>query len=253
MELRTKTDWDEEHRATEMKVLGIHDQAGTMIAGTASSRSGKGVSVVFQPDATGLYYIAVGSDGDDRTGVYRIRETEEEVASGSRQGRSVDQDQQGSGGGDKSGSDKSGEKDEKTEEQNSPATGACHHRDGAGGRDPDGGHVGHIRLRWTGRGGVGYQWMAGGVDFQGATGASYTLTEDEEGKAIRVKVSFTDDAGNAEELTSPATEAAQPPPPSPATVQPAITGTSRVGETLTADTSGISDADGMENASFTYR
>ena len=56
--------------------------------------------------------------------------------------------------------------------------------------------------------------MAGGVDFQGATGASYTLTEDEEGKAIRVKVSFTDDAGNAEELTSPATEAAQPPPQS---------------------------------------
>ena len=65
----------------------------------------------------------MGSDGDDRTGVYRIRATEEEVASGSRQGRSADQDQQGSGGGDQSGSDKSGEKDEKTEEQNSPATG----------------------------------------------------------------------------------------------------------------------------------
>lgn len=94
--------------------------------------------------------------------------------------------------------------------------------------------------------------MAGGVDFQGATGASYTLTEDEEGKAISVRVSFTDDAGNAEELTSPATEAVQP-LPSPATVQPAITGTSRVGETLTADTSGISDADGMENVSFTYQ
>ena len=65
----------------------------------------------------------MGSDGDDRTGVYRVRATEEEVASGSRQGRSADQDQQGSGGGDKSGSDKSGAKDEKTEEQNSPATG----------------------------------------------------------------------------------------------------------------------------------
>ena len=69
----------------------------------------------------------MGSDGDDRTGVYRVRATEEEVASGSRQGRSADQDQQGSGGGDKSGRDKSGvyigEKDEKTEEQNSPATG----------------------------------------------------------------------------------------------------------------------------------
>ena len=35
-------------------------QAATMVAGTANSRSGKGVSVVVQPDATGLYYIAVG-------------------------------------------------------------------------------------------------------------------------------------------------------------------------------------------------
>ena len=83
-------------------------QPGTMVAGTANSRNGKRVSVVFQPDAPGLYYIAVGSDGDDRTGVYRVRATGEEVASGSWQGRSADQDQQGSGGGDKSGSDNSG-------------------------------------------------------------------------------------------------------------------------------------------------
>ena len=38
----------------------------------------------------------------------------------------------------------------------------------------------------------------------------------------------------------------------PATGVPAISGTVRVGETLTADTSGISDADGMDNATFTY-
>ena len=47
----------------------------------------------------------------------------------------------------------------------------------------------------------------------------------------------------------------QSPPPanSPATGAPAITGTARVGETLTADTSGIADADGLTGASFSYQ
>ena len=41
-------------------------------------------------------------------------------------------------------------------------------------------------------------------------------------------------------------------PNSPATGMPTISGIVRVGETLTVDTSGISDEDGMENASFTF-
>ena len=40
---------------------------------------------------------------------------------------------------------------------------------------------------------------------------------------------------------------------SPATGQPTISGTVQVGETLTADTSGISDADGLTNVSFSYQ
>ena len=40
--------------------------------GTTSSASGKNVSIVFQPDSTGLYYISVGSGSGDRTGVYTI-------------------------------------------------------------------------------------------------------------------------------------------------------------------------------------
>ena len=36
----------------------------------------------------------------------------------------------------------------------------------------------------------------------GATGSTYTLTSDDEGKAITVRVDFTDDAGNDESLTS---------------------------------------------------
>ena len=39
----------------------------------------------------------------------------------------------------------------------------------------------------------------------------------------------------------------------PATGALTIMGTAQVGETLTADTSGISDADGMTNATFSYQ
>ncbi len=52
-----------------------------------------------------------------------------------------------------------------------------------------------------------YQWIAGGSDIAGATGSSYALTTDEEGQTIQVRVSFSDDAGNGEALTSVATAA----------------------------------------------
>ena len=40
---------------------------------------------------------------------------------------------------------------------------------------------------------------------------------------------------------------------SPATGQPSITGTAQVGEPLTADTNGIADEDGLDNAAFTHQ
>ena len=100
-----------------------------------------------------------------------------------------------------------------------------------------------------------YQWLAGDSDISGATGSTYTLADADENKAIKVKVSLTDDAGNAETLTSAATEAvsAAPQPNNPATGAPTISGTAQVGETLTADTSSISDADGLENVTFSYQ
>ena len=52
-----------------------------------------------------------------------------------------------------------------------------------------------------------YQWIAGGTDIDGATGASYTITSSEEGQTIQVRVTFSDDADNQESLTSEATEA----------------------------------------------
>ena len=100
-----------------------------------------------------------------------------------------------------------------------------------------------------------YQWLADDTDISGATNATYTLTDSEESKAITVQVSFTDDADNEETLTSAATEAvsAAPTPNSPATGAPTINGTAQVGETLTAHTSGVADADGLANATFNYQ
>ena len=54
---------------------------------------------------------------------------------------------------------------------------------------------------------LSYQWLADDAGIAGATGSAYTLADADEGKAITVQVSFTDDAGNDETLTSAATGA----------------------------------------------
>ena len=101
----------------------------------------------------------------------------------------------------------------------------------------------------------GYQWLADGIDISGATGSTYTLADADESKAIKVKVSFTDDAGHDETLTSAAIAAVTAAPTSnnPSTGALTISGTAQVGETLTADSSGIAYEDGLENADFTYQ
>ena len=98
-----------------------------------------------------------------------------------------------------------------------------------------------------------YQWIAGGTDIDGATGSSYTLADAEQGKTVKVKVSFTDDAENAETLTSVATEAVAAAPNREATGQPTISGTAQVGETLTANTSDIADEDGLDDVIYSYQ
>ena len=100
-----------------------------------------------------------------------------------------------------------------------------------------------------------YQWLADDTDIAGATGLTYTLTDSEESKAITVRVSFTDAADNEETLTSAATAAVAAKPNSPATGEPGLSFSwmTRVGETITADTSGIADADGLTNATFSYQ
>ena len=98
-----------------------------------------------------------------------------------------------------------------------------------------------------------YQWISSDgtkdADIRGATAASYTLTRNEAGDTIKVRVSFVDRHGFSESLTSDAVETVVG---TPATGAPTISGTVQVGETLTADTSGIADEDGLANAIFSY-
>ena len=98
-----------------------------------------------------------------------------------------------------------------------------------------------------------YQWIAGGTDIAGATGSSYTLTSSEQGQTIQVRVTFTDDADNAESLTSVATETVAAKPNTAPTGLPTVSGTPQAGQTLTADTSAIADGDGLTNVSYTYQ
>ena len=99
-----------------------------------------------------------------------------------------------------------------------------------------------------------YQWLSSrDTEIAGATGAAHALVETDEGKAIKVRVSFTDDRGNQETLTSAATGAVAARPNSTARGAPTISGTAQVGQPLTASTSGISDSDGLTNAAFSYQ
>ena len=84
-------------------------------------------------------------------------------------------------------------------------------------------------------------------DITGATSDTYTPVAADEGKKIKVRVSFEDNAGNPETLTSPAYPASGTvvPPNTPATGAPEITGTAQVGETLTAALGLIADDDNL--------
>ena len=101
-----------------------------------------------------------------------------------------------------------------------------------------------------------YQWIRNDgtteTDIENAASSTYTLSDADVGKTIKVRVSFTDDRGYEETLTSAATTAVTR-PNSPATGAPTISGTAQVDETLTADISGIADADGLTSVSYSYQ
>ena len=65
-------------------------------------------------------------------------------------------------------------------------------------------------------------------------------------------MSFTDDRGTEETVTSSATEVVRLPNSDPIG-KPIIVGTAEVGQTLSADVSSISDTNGLTNATFSNR
>jgi hypothetical protein len=101
-----------------------------------------------------------------------------------------------------------------------------------------------------GLGVFGYQWLRDGANIAGATAADYLLDAADVGTRISVRVSWTDGQGTAESLVS-----AQTPPiasvNTPPTGSVVIAGTPTEDQTLSADTAGIADADGL--GAFTYQ
>ncbi len=83
-----------------------------------------------------------------------------------------------------------------------------------------------------------YQWIrnAGTTDsdIQDATASTYTLIAADEGKTIKVRVSFTDDGGNTESLTSTATDTVASAAPTQRPLAPqSLTGTANTDGTIT--------------------
>ena len=104
-----------------------------------------------------------------------------------------------------------------------------------------------------------YQWTRVDPDgtsnpevIAGATSQTYTLVEDDQGQRVQVTVRFNDNDGNPEELgaLSDVVESEDNVPATGLT----MSGTAQVGETLTAETDGIMDDNGLAPpVSFTYQ
>ena len=98
-----------------------------------------------------------------------------------------------------------------------------------------------------------YQWIADDVNITNATGPTYTLSSADQGKPVKIKVSFNDDQNNPETLTSIATEPVAARPNTPANGAPSMQGVLQDQGRLTADIAGIIDADGLTSATFAYQ
>ena len=186
---------EERYWLTHPRIAGVHDANGTVIEDTASAGEDMEVSVDFTPPADGAYYIAVGSNSGDRTGLFQLC-VKEKGSSGTNRCNEEAPPEQGSS-------------PQRVEAENSPATGGP----GIGGTPRVGETLtaategisdedGLTRAVFT------YQWVrhdfgtGTDTDIGGATGASYTVASYDAGHGIKVRLTFTDDAGHEESLTS---------------------------------------------------
>ena len=218
------------HRLTRPRIVGIYDTDGVEVhEGAAGSGNDTSVSLTFATTNAGRYYLAVGSNPGDRTGLYYfyVKKTGTVNAGQAATNNSP------TGGPGITGLPRAGEALTATT---------------SGIDDADGLENASFSYQW-----VRHDLATGAdTDIPGETGSTYTVTREDRDRAIKVRVDFTDDGGNHETLTSFAL-LILPPVNSPAAGAAVVNGSVRVGETLTVDTSAVSDDDGMTNAAFTYQ
>ncbi|MEI6335609.1 MAG: hypothetical protein WCS87_13705, partial [Methylococcaceae bacterium] len=101
-----------------------------------------------------------------------------------------------------------------------------------------------------GLGVISYQWLANGVIIDDAINSTFTLSQDQVGKAIKVQAKYTDDYGTAEMVSSlPTTPVVNVNDIPTGTVN--ITGIARQNQTLTANHS-LADIDGLGSLSYQW-
>ena len=218
------------HQLTRPRIVGIYDVDGVEVhEGAAASGTDTSVSLTFQPTYSGDHYLAVGSNPGDRTGLYSfyVQQTGSDSA-----GRATANNSPTSGPG----------------IIGLPRAGEILTATTSGIADADGLENASFSYQWVRHD----QATNTDTDIQGATGPTYPVTREDRDRAIKVRVDFTDDGGNHETLTSFAL-LVLPPVNTPATGPPSISGTAQVGQTLTADTSVIADADGLDNVAYSYQ
>lgn len=96
-----------------------------------------------------------------------------------------------------------------------------------------------------------YQWKANGVDIAGASGATFTLGQEQVGEAISVVASYTDGGGTLETVTSAQTVAVSNVNDAP-TGAVTISGAAAQGQVLTASDT-LMDADGLGAVSYQWQ
>ncbi len=115
----------------------------------------------------------------------------------------------------------------------------------------------------TGNATFEYQWISSDgttdTDIAGATSSTYVIKPWDLGKHIKVRVSFTDDAGNKESLTSAGTAAVEASPNHPPSGWLELFGMAEVGQKLRVVGLSrgwrrtVSDANGLTYATFNYQ
>jgi hypothetical protein len=101
-----------------------------------------------------------------------------------------------------------------------------------------------------GLGPISYQWLADGIDIEGATGATLLLGQEHVGKAISVRASYTDLGGTPESRTSASGTAVANVNDLP-TGSVTVSGTPEQGQSLTAANT-LADTDGLGPISYQW-